>query len=365
MTEKKRRQWNACEKIAIIMYHENGHSKRKTADKFNIQAKQLCDWISKKPQLLKVQPGVKYLNIEVKPKYPALETALTLAQQRQWQVMCSGIRSFRFSNKWLDSFMSRNKLSNRYRTTIAQRLPEDLIEKQQSFLAFVMYRHIQHDYPLIENVWVKREKLSNPQSLLVLDSFSAYIVDSVKRHFIEKKTDIAVIPGGYNEWMAETIKDLTPTGIIKRPTYETVAHWVKDSWEAVDVNLIWRSFKCYSISNNRDGTKDGWIFNYDRLEQQASKPNDEVAPLSDKEDENTSDEGYETDTSEEEHGTDRSDKEFGNNESDEESENDESDEEHGNEEDKSDESEYEGVEDDGYLSYYDEQKTNYVNVWDE
>jgi transposase-like protein len=143
MTEKKRRQWNAREKIAIIMYHENGHSKRKTADKFNIQAKQLRDWISKKPQLLKVQPGVKRLNIGVKPKYPALETALvtwvkekrknqnavtrsmiqikaqTLAQQRQWQVMCSGIRSFRFSNKWLDGFMSRNKLSNRRRTTIA------------------------------------------------------------------------------------------------------------------------------------------------------------------------------------------------------------------------------------------------------
>lgn len=312
MTEKKRRQWNAREKIAIIMYHENGHSKRKTADKFNIQAKQLRDWISKKPQLLKVQPGVKRLNIGVKPKYPALETALvtwvkekrknqnavtrsmiqikaqTLAQQRQWQVMCSGIRSFRFSNKWLDGFMSRNKLSNRRRTTIAQRLPEDLIEKQQSFLAFVTYRRIQHDYPLayignmdetpvsfdlptnttvdelgarsvsirttghertnftvvltcmadgtklppliifklkniprgnfppgviirtnqkgwmnenemlfwIENVWVKRERLSNPQSLLVLDSFSAHIVDSVKRRFIEKKTDIAVIPGG-------------------------------------------------------------------------------------------------------------------------------------------------------------------------
>jgi DDE superfamily endonuclease len=48
----------------------------------------------------------------------------------------------------------------------------------------------------IENVWVKRERLSNPQSLLVLDSFSAHIVDSVKRRFSEKKTDIAVIPGG-------------------------------------------------------------------------------------------------------------------------------------------------------------------------
>jgi hypothetical protein len=48
----------------------------------------------------------------------------------------------------------------------------------------------------IENVWVKRARLSNPQSLLVLDSFSAHIVESVKRRFREKNTDIAVIPGG-------------------------------------------------------------------------------------------------------------------------------------------------------------------------
>jgi transposase-like protein len=62
ITEKKRRHWNAREKIAIIMYHENGHSKNKTAAKFNIQTKQLRNWISKKPQLLKIQPGVKRLN---------------------------------------------------------------------------------------------------------------------------------------------------------------------------------------------------------------------------------------------------------------------------------------------------------------
>ncbi len=49
----------------------------------------------------------------------------------------------------------------------------------------------------IENVWVKRaERFSNPQSLLVLDSFSAHVVDSVKWRFIEKNTNIAVIPGG-------------------------------------------------------------------------------------------------------------------------------------------------------------------------
>ena len=39
VTEKKRRQWNAREKIAILMYHENGHSKNKTALKYNIQTK--------------------------------------------------------------------------------------------------------------------------------------------------------------------------------------------------------------------------------------------------------------------------------------------------------------------------------------
>src|SRR5688500_7470191 len=44
--------------------------------------------------------------------------------------------------------MSRNNFSNRRRTTITQRLPDDLIEKQQEFLAFIMYRRIQHDYPL-------------------------------------------------------------------------------------------------------------------------------------------------------------------------------------------------------------------------
>jgi hypothetical protein len=59
-----------------------------------------------------------------------------------------------------------------------------------------------------------------------------------------------------------TIKDLTPTGKFKRPYYETVANWVKDSWDAVDVNLIRRSFKCCGISNKRDGTEDELIFDY-------------------------------------------------------------------------------------------------------
>jgi hypothetical protein len=188
----------------------------------------------------------------------------------------------------LDSFLDRYNFSNRRRTTIAQHLPEDLEEKQQSFLSFVLYRRIQYNYSLelignmdevpltfdspnpitiekrgthtvsirttgyekknftvvlgcmangiklppvyifklknipqekfpndifirvnengwvnktemlwwIENIWTKRRSLSNPRSLLVLDSFRAHLVDSVKCRFAEKNTNLAVIPGG-------------------------------------------------------------------------------------------------------------------------------------------------------------------------
>ena len=79
-----------------------------------------------------------------------------LAQQCQWRIVCPGIQSFAFSNKWVDGLMSRNNLSNRHHTTIAQCLPDDLIEKQQEFLAFIMFRRIQHDYPLaLLVIWMR------------------------------------------------------------------------------------------------------------------------------------------------------------------------------------------------------------------
>jgi len=48
----------------------------------------------------------------------------------------------------------------------------------------------------IKKIWTKRApRFSNSQSLLVLDSFSVHIMNSVKRRFIEKSTNIAIIPG--------------------------------------------------------------------------------------------------------------------------------------------------------------------------
>ena len=41
ITQKKKRQWSAREKLMIIAYCERGHSKRATANKFEIEPKQL------------------------------------------------------------------------------------------------------------------------------------------------------------------------------------------------------------------------------------------------------------------------------------------------------------------------------------
>ena len=51
------------------------------------------------------------------------------AQQRQWQTIYPDIQSFAFSNKWVDGLMNHNNLSNHCHITIAQCLPDNLIEK--------------------------------------------------------------------------------------------------------------------------------------------------------------------------------------------------------------------------------------------
>ena len=196
----------------------------------------------------------------------------------------------------------------------------------------------------------------------------------------------------YNEWMMEEIKELTSTGKLKRPSYETVANWVKDSWNAVDVNLIRRSFKCCGVSNNRDGSEDDWIFNYDRLGQ-TDRLNDGVEIPSDKEDEEVQesekdeDEEYENserdeessdngnDSKKDEESSDNGDdserdEEFSNNDDDSErdeesSEYHEKENEDECEEEENKRNENEGESDDNEFCGYYKQETNYINVWDE
>jgi hypothetical protein len=66
--------------------------------------------------------------------------------------------------------------------------------------------------------------------------------------------------------MISNIHAFTLTGKIKRPSYSTVATWVKESWDEVDENLIQRSFKSCGISTNTDGSEDDCIFDNNLLD---------------------------------------------------------------------------------------------------
>ncbi|CAG8823114.1 2286_t:CDS:2, partial [Dentiscutata erythropus] len=121
VTKKKKRSWNCWEKLAIITYLEKNPSasKRNTTEKFGIEPK----------QLLKTK-------------------AQQLARQLHFISIYPNINEYKWSDKWLDGFMHRHKLSNHCRTTVAQKLPEDLEPKINQFLNFILYRRIQYDYPL-------------------------------------------------------------------------------------------------------------------------------------------------------------------------------------------------------------------------
>ena len=70
----------------------------------------------------------------------------------------------------------------------------------------------------------------------------------------------------YNEWMNEAIKEYTPSERIKKPSYLFVANWIKDSQDAIDPNMIKRSFKCYGISNDINRLENDLIFDLSKLE---------------------------------------------------------------------------------------------------
>jgi hypothetical protein len=69
----------------------------------------------------------------------------------------------------------------------------------------------------------------------------------------------------YNEWMLGNNHAFTATGKIKRPSYSTVATWVKESWDDVSSDLIKKSFKCCGVSTKLDGSEDDQLFDYDKV----------------------------------------------------------------------------------------------------
>ena len=126
----------------------------------------------KKKELKIAPPFVRQLNTSSRPKYPLLENELKtwirslrssqkvvtqnmvrtkakqLAKASRFTSIYPKINECKWSDKWISGFMHRNKFSNRRRTIVAQKLPEDLEPLRNEFLNYVLFYRMRHKYPL-------------------------------------------------------------------------------------------------------------------------------------------------------------------------------------------------------------------------
>ncbi|CAG8814100.1 26770_t:CDS:1, partial [Racocetra persica] len=76
ITDKSRRSWSAKEKLMVINYYEHIKNVRATARRFEIEPKQVCEWLDKKQELLSVAPYILTLNRGRQAQFPLLEERL-------------------------------------------------------------------------------------------------------------------------------------------------------------------------------------------------------------------------------------------------------------------------------------------------
>ena len=106
---------------------------------------------------MKVASYIQKLTPDSRPKYSKLETELldwfkesrsqlkvvtrymiqakarSFANRAVYQDMYTNINAAKFSQKWVDGFMTRHNLVNRRKITVTQRLSDDYVELQNSF----------------------------------------------------------------------------------------------------------------------------------------------------------------------------------------------------------------------------------------
>lgn len=103
------------------------------------------------------------------------------------------------------------------------------------------------------------------ESLLIMDSFEAHLLQSVKDALNAERTLVAIVPGGatsavqpmdvgvnrpaktnmrddYDEWITQENHSLTPSGLIRRAPREVAVEWVAKAWERIEVTTIRNSF---------------------------------------------------------------------------------------------------------------------------
>lgn len=112
------------------------------------------------------------------------------------------------------------------------------------------------------------------RSLLVLDNFRGHLTEGARERLRASGADLAIIPGGmtgtlqprcfrdrpfkcgflraYTEWMATTVHQKTPTGLLKKASLVEVWDQILEACGAVFFNIVEKSFKVTGIFNKLD-----------------------------------------------------------------------------------------------------------------
>ena len=74
--------------------------------------------------------------------------ARSFSKKVKYQEMYPHINEGKFSQKWVDGFMTCHNLVNRRKTTVAQQLPDDYVELQSNFLSYILFQRKENQYSL-------------------------------------------------------------------------------------------------------------------------------------------------------------------------------------------------------------------------
>jgi hypothetical protein len=123
--------------------------------------------------------------------------------------MDRNIIDFTGLSSWCFRFMKRNNLCMRAKTKVSRKMPAEYKDKIIEFHRFIINAR-------------KREK--------------------------------------WNSWIESSDLKEMPTGRTQKPTISKVCEWVKNSWDAVKAEIVFKSFKKCGIINSLDGTEDNLLF---------------------------------------------------------------------------------------------------------
>ena len=118
--------------------------------------------------------------------------------------------------------------------------------------------------------------------LFACDTFEAYMTEDVRKLLKQMKTDDALIPRGctkyveapdmvwnklfkgrimesYDEWLASGVHQYTEAENMKPASRHLVVEWILESWNRLEKNLIFKSFKSCGLNLKTDGSEDHLI----------------------------------------------------------------------------------------------------------